>query len=331
MRYVSQKTLSVIKAAYLALFMLLIVLVMNAIFLDLSHGQSNFNSTRIIPIPSTPPINGVDTLPSFVPSPKDTTDFPKENALLKVNASIDGTTTPVQTGLIWRIYSDEETSNGKLTLLSTSSNGNATFDLPSGYYNVHASFGYAEQIKRVRLTPPFTEVSFNIAAGGLRMNAAFSKDYIIPAKDLSFEIARKEGDELRTLVSDLAADELVRLATGDYHVTSKYGNINSEVTATVQIKSGEMTELTLYQRGAEITLKLVSETGGEALADTSWTILTPGGDPVINTVKSAFPSFVLGAGDYIAFAINEGKNYSTSFTVESGVHRDIEVILSEEN
>ena len=328
MRYISQNIITALSAAILTGF---IVLMTCAFSVQISHAKSIYDSTRIIPVPTTRPAGETSGLPSFTPAPRVTTDFPNQNAILKVNAFIDGTKAPVQSGLVWRIFSDKKTPEGKLTLVSTSSQGSPTFDLPAGYYNVHASFGYAEHIKRVSLKPPLTEASFNIAAGGLRLNAAFSRNHIIPSKDVRFEIARQQGGELKTIVTDLVADEIVRLATGDYNVTSKYGDINSEVTATVQIKPSELTELTLYQRGAEITLKLVSETGGEALADTSWTVLTPGGDPVVNTVKSAFPRLVLAAGDYVAFARNEGKNYSTSFTVESGVHRDVELILGNTN
>ncbi|MEP3264367.1 MAG: hypothetical protein ABJM86_06650 [Hyphomicrobiales bacterium] len=330
-RYFSENIISAINASILTFFTVFIVLMACAFSVQVSHAAFIYDSTRIIPVPTSRPTGGTSGLPSFTPAPRAATEFPNQNAILKVNAIIDGTKAPVQSGLIWRIFSDKETAEGKLALLSTSSKGSAIFDLPAGYYNVHASFGYAEHIKRVRLTPPLTEASFNIAAGGLRLNAAFNENYIIPTKDVRFEIARQEGGELKTIITDLATDEIVRLATGDYNVTSKYGDINSEVTATVQIKSGELTELTLYQRGAEITLKLVSETGGEALADTSWTVLTPGGDPVVNTVKSAFPRLILAAGDYVAFARNEGKNYSTSFTVESGIHRDVEVILGDIN
>lgn len=309
----------------------LFILTANSILSQPAYAQSENNATRVIPIPTTRPTGEQEGTPSFIPPPAGNTEFPKKNAILSVNAVIDGSDEAVQSGMIWRVFADQETPEGKLTLIGTSSSGKATFDLPAGYYYIHASFGYAEQIKRIRLTPPFTETTFNIAAGGLRLNAAFRQGDFIPAKDLSFEIAKQQGDELKTILTDVAADEFVRLGVGEYHVTSKYGDVNSEVTATVRINSGKLTELTLYQRGAEITLRLVSESGGEALADTSWTILTPGGDPVANTVVSAFPSFVLAAGDYVAFARHEGENYSASFTVESGAHRDVEVLLSAKN
>ena len=61
-------------------------------------------------------------------------------------------------------------------------------------------------------------------------------------------------------------------------------------------------------RAAVITLKLVNNTGGEALANTQWTVLTPGGD-VIKESIGAFPRIVLAEGDYHVIARNEGKTY----------------------
>lgn len=323
-----QKILSPVNGKSAAIGVLSILL-MSLMPFGTGFAQSISDGPRIIPVPTTRPSGEADGLPSFIPAPTTPVIFPKENAILQVSAVMGKDQKPIRSGVIWRVFSDKQTAEGKLTLLNTSSSSDPVFDLPAGYYYVHASFGYAEQAKRIKLMPPFTEASFKIMAGGLRLNAAFREGDFIPAKDLRFEIARRENDTLKTLVADALADELIRLPVGQYHVTSRYGDINSEVSANVRIKSGELTEVTLYQRGAEITLKLVSERGGEALANTSWTILTPGGDPVVNTVKSAFPSFVLAAGDYVAFVRHENKNYSTSFKVESGIHRDVEVVLEQ--
>lgn len=285
----------------------------------------------IIPIPTARPEGGAAGFLPFTSVQTQAAAFPKQNAQLHVSATLAGTGLPIESGMIWRIYGDTENPEGKLPLIATYSGGRAAFDLPSGYYYVHGSFGYAEQTKRIKLLPPFAETAFRLEAGGLRLNAAFREGDFIPSKYLKFEIAHQQGNSLKTLVSDVEADELIRLPAGQYHVTSRYGSINSEVSADVRIDPGELTDLTLYQRGAEITLKLVSERGGEALANTSWTVLTPGGDPVVNTVASAFPSFVLAAGDYVAFARHEDRNYTASFTIESGVHRDVEVLLEQQN
>ncbi len=290
-------------------------------------SQTFDETTRIIPIPTARPDGGATGTPSFIPAPTGTEKFPKSQADLQLSAHIKGQEETLHSGVTWRIYGSQEGKDGKLPMLGTFTGGKAFFNLPAGYYYVHSAYGYTERIKRIKLLPPQTNVSFSLDAGGLRLNAAFREGDIIPAKDLNFDIAKLEGNTLNPLASDVKADELVHLPEGQYHVSSHYGTINSQTSANVRVLSGKITDLTLYQRGAEVTLKLVSELGGEAMANTSWSVLTPGGDPVINTVASAFPSFVLAAGDYVAFAHHEGTNYRADFTIESGIHRDVEVLL----
>ncbi|MBA4783033.1 MAG: hypothetical protein H2045_07410 [Rhizobiales bacterium] len=316
-------------------------------FADIAFAQSGTTEQRIIPLPigrpdgtpQAPPILPIRPAPlNAQPAPGTGrpvfgggTVFPKTKAKLRLSAVVGDQEFPQGSGIIWRVYGESENAEGKLPLLGTFSGGKAEFELPAAYYYVHAAFGYAGETRRVKLLPPMTEIKMKLDAGGLRLNAAFREGDIIPAKHLKFEIAKANGDALTTIVDDVNADEMIRLPAGQYHVVSRYGGINSVVTADVKVKSNELTDLTLYQRGAEITLKLVSEHGGEALANTSWTVLTPAGDPVIDTIASAFPSLILAAGDYVAFARHEDRNFSMPFTIESGVHRDIEVLLKNPN
>jgi hypothetical protein len=74
------------------------------------------------------------------------------------------------------------------------------------------------------------------------------------------------------------------------------------------------------------TLKLVSDRGGEARADTSWSVVTPAGESVVESV-GAFPSVVLSEGEYTAIAKHQNTIYERDFTVEAGVNRDIEVLI----
>jgi hypothetical protein len=69
----------------------------------------------------------------------------------------------------------------------------------------------------------------------------------------------------------------------------------------------------------------VSQPGGEARANTQWSILTPGGD-VIRELIGAFPSLTLAEGDYVAIARHEGQAYTGEFRVRSGADRDVEVL-----
>ena len=66
--------------------------------------------------------------------------------------------------------------------------------------------------------------------------------------------------------------------------------------------------------------------GGEAIADTAWSVLTASGDIVSESV-SAFPSIVLAEGQYSVVARNKDKNYTRDFTVKAGENRDVEVLL----
>ena len=80
---------------------------------------------------------------------------------------------------------------------------------------------------------------------------------------------------------------------------------------------GKLTEAAMYQKAARLTLKLVSEHGGEALANTAWSVVTSAGETVAGSV-GAFPSVVLAAGEYTAIAKHDGKIYERTFAVEPG-------------
>ena len=77
-----------------------------------------------------------------------------------------------------------------------------------------------------------------------------------------------------------------------------------------------------------LTLKLVNKPGGEALANTTFTVLTPGGD-VIRELMGAFPSLVLAEGEYAVIARHDGKTYQSTFEVQTGMDRDVEVVAQE--
>lgn len=296
-------------------------------FTATAFAQSLPADAKILPLPTIRPDDRSKPLPTFSRDTSEDTVFPNEAATLNLRATIAGSNEALTKGMMWRVYSETEGANGKLPLLGTYSGGDANFRVKAGYYLVHGAFGYAGQTKRIKVLPPTTSSAFEIKAGGLRLNAAFSEGDIIPSRFLRFEVSRHEESGLRTVANDLKASELIQLGEGNYHVTSYFGDINSQATAEVRVKAGKLTELTLYQRGAEVSLKLVSEAGGEALANTSWTVLTPGGDPVASTIPSSFPKLVLAAGDYIAFALHEGKSHSKRFSIESGLHKDMEIIL----
>ena len=51
----------------------------------------------------------------------------------------------------------------------------------------------------------------------------------------------------------------------------------------------------------------------------------PGGD-LIRELIGAFPSLVLAEGEYVVIARHDAKTYQSTFQVQSGLDRDVEVI-----
>ena len=104
------------------------------------------------------------------------------------------------------------------------------------------------------------------------------------------------------------------LPEGTYYIVSNYGDANSVVRSDVHVQAAKLTDIVVTHRAAVMTFKLVNEKGGEALANTQWTVLTPGGD-VIKESIGAFPRVVLAEGDYHLIARNEGRTYQRDFKV----------------
>ena len=118
---------------------------------------------------------------------------------------------------------------------------------------------------------------------------------------------------------------MILVTEGIYHIVSNYGDANSLVRSDIRVQSGKLTDATVTHRAAVITLKLVSDWGGEARANTQWTVLTPGGD-VIKEAIGAFPRVVLAEGEYRAIARNDDKSYERTFRVVTGVDVEVEVL-----
>ena len=106
--------------------------------------------------------------------------------------------------------------------------------------------------------------------------------------------------------------DVALLPEGTYYIVSNYGDANSVVRSDIRVQAGKLTDVIITHRAAVITLKLVSDRGGEALANTAWSVITPGGD-VIKESIGAFPRVVLSEGEYRAIAKNEGKVYERAF------------------
>ncbi len=240
---------------------------------------------------------------------------------------------PVEQGLTWRIFSPIPGADGKLPLLATAEGGSAALNLVPGEYFVNVAFGRAAATRKIRVpeTGAVERQQLVLDAGGVKLNAVSGADVRIPPDELSFAIyssEEKEDGERTLIMADVKPNAVVRLNAGTYHVVSNYGDVNATIRADIQIEAGKLTEATIQHRAAKLTLKLVAGPGGEAIADTAWSILTSSGDTVSESV-GAFPTIVLAEGTYIAVARNKDKIYQRDFTVRAGVNTDVEVLLSQ--
>lgn len=251
---------------------------------------------------------------------------PRHDLVLEARLVEDGE--PVREGILWRVFS-AELAEGHLPLLQEARGGTTTLELPAGDYLIHASFGRAGATKRVTIADDDQMESLILDAGGLKLDSMIGDDREIAPESLTMEVMQEsESGELVTVVPNATPGRVVRLSAGTYHVISRYGGVNAVVRADIEVEAGKLTHATMRHAGAEVTLKLVSEAGGEALANTNWTVITQDGNTVHESI-GAFPNLILAAGTYTAVAIHQEKIYSRDFTVEPGIERDIEVRLSD--
>lgn len=233
-------------------------------------------------------------------------------------------------GVTWRVFSPQADEHGKLPLIASAQGGTSNFELAPGAYLVHATFGRAGATKRIVVGREPRLENLVLDAGGVKLDAILSGGVPIPPAKLKFSIYEAEaghGDRA-LIIPDVAPNTVVRLNAGTYHVVSTYGAVNAVIRADIRVEAGKLTEATVEHRAAQITLKLVREEGGEAIADTSWSVLTDSGDVVRETV-GAFAPMVLAEGTYTAIAKNRERIYQKDFTIVPGRNQDVEVLANE--
>jgi hypothetical protein len=251
---------------------------------------------------------------------------PAGKVALELTARFGKDTPPIGSGLTWRIYSAKPDAAGAYALVREEKAASPTVVLPPGPYVVHVGFGLANAVRPVTLRSDTMREVFELPAGGMRLEGRVG-DARIPGGQISFDVYRGsqfEPGDRRPIAEHVLTGEVVMVPEGTYYIVSNYGNANSMVRSDIRVQAGKLTDITVTHRAAVITLKLVANKGGEALANTAWSVLTPGGD-VIKESIGAFPRVTLAEGDYRAIARNEGHVYERDFKVVTGVDGDIEV------
>jgi hypothetical protein len=248
-------------------------------------------------------------------------------AMLSLTARYGKDLPVISNGLVWRVFADKPDETGTFKIIREDRGATPNIVLPPGGYVVHVAFGLVSAVRSVTLKAETDRESFLLPAGGLRIEGRVGASKI-PQNQISFAIykgSQFEVGERAPLLPNVSPSDVVLVPEGIYYIVSNYGDANSVVRSDIRVQAGKLTDVTITHRAAVITLKLVSDTGGEALANTAWSVITPGGD-VIKESIGAFPRVILAEGEYRAIAKNEGKVYERPFNVVNGVDGEVEVV-----
>jgi hypothetical protein len=287
----------------------------------LTPGTGSPGATIVTPTPLGPPV-----APLVPPIAQAIHSVPTGRVALAVAARYGHDAAPISGGLIWRVYAAKPDATGVFPLIKEDRGATPTFVLPPGSYVVHASLGLASAAKSVQLRADTVREVLDIPAGGVRLEGRVG-DVRIPPGQITFDVfkgSQFDTTERRPLAQNVITGDVVLLPEGTYNIVSNYGDGNSVVRSDVHVDAAKLTDIVVTHRAAVITLKLVNNSGGDALANTQWTVLTPGGD-VIKESIGAFPRLVLAEGDYHVIARNEGRTFQKDFKVITGVDREVEV------
>lgn len=274
----------------------------------------------LAPPAGTPLMMAPGAAPAVIPM------VPAGQVALALSARFGKNATAINGGLTWRVFAAKADRDGQFRLVREDTSPSPTLVLPAGAYIVHVGFGLATAVRPVTLRGPTLHEVFDLPAGGLRLEGMVG-DARIPAGQISFDVykgSQFEPGDRRPIAEHVMTGGVVIVPEGTYYVVSNYGDANSTVRSDIRVEAGKLTDVTINHRAAAITLKLVAEKGGEALANTAWSVLTPGGD-VIKESIGAFPRVILAEGEYRAIARNEGKVFERDFKVVPGVDGDVEV------
>jgi hypothetical protein len=270
-------------------------------------------------------------------SPASTTVVPRApgggqtgRAQVAVTAYLTETSPIIAQGLVWRVFRDGAGPGGKAALVSTLREASPTLRLDPGTYYINVAYGRANLTRKLAVTADQAlKERFVLNAGGLRLVPVLANGEPANAKLVRFDVESDERDEYgqRTkVVSGVKAGMVLRLNAGLYSIVSTYGDANAVARADVTVEAGKLSEVTLAHAAATVSFKLVTRGGGEAIADTQWSLTNAQGQTVKES-SGALPTHFLAPGDYAVRATHAGRAYKQEFSVKAGDNTLIEVIM----
>lgn len=272
------------------------------------------------------------TAPPKVSAPADATENadPDAPVPIKLTAFLSGGDEQLKRGVIWRVFTGRAGDDGRYKLLHELREPQPTLDLKPGAYFVNVSWGLAHSTKRLKVVAgrPAHE-QLILKAGAIKLNARQASGAPIDMDDARFDIYSDKTDQFgnrERVVADAQPGPAIRMNTGTYYVVSQYGDSDAVVESEVEVKPGEMSEVILIHDAAKVTFRLVERRGGEAIADTRWTIKKAGGE-VVKRTAGAFPTHILTSGKYRVEAQHDGRLFTREFELAGGNSQQIEVLM----
>ena len=246
-----------------------------------------------------------------------------------LTASITEKGARIGDGRVWRVFGPKPDKDGKLAMVAKSEKAAPVLTLAPGDYVVDVAYGQAQTSDTLSIANKPVSMPMILDAGGLKLGAAIVGDIQIPFNLLHFDIfSAGTTDADRVVVAQkVGPGDILTLNAGTYHVVSYFGDANATVRADLRVEPGQLTDATLYQKAAQISLKLVSDAGGEAIADVDWVVKGSDGQTVL-TNTGTFPTTVLEEGDYTVTAKRGDKTYTHPFKVVAGKPIEVEVVTS---
>ncbi|WP_150286910.1 hypothetical protein [Rhabdaerophilum calidifontis] len=246
--------------------------------------------------------------------------------VLALRATYGERGTEIPDDLVWRVYAVRGTD---AQLVQETAAPRPSFVLQAGLYAVHVSHGLATATRQFNVGETGAVSTIAINAGALTVSGYLGvpERPIAPARQkLQVFIPTANNSEGKFVTDALRAGARLMLPEGTYHLVSTYSGSNSVVRSDVRIETGRVTEAIVNHRAATMTLKLVRERGGVALAGAEWTIETPGGD-IVAEAAGAFPSVDVAEGTYNVLARHNDRDYRGQMKVEGGINRDFEIVV----
>jgi len=249
---------------------------------------------------------------------------------VSVTAHLTENSLPITQGLVWRVFRDKSAAGGKNPLVSTHRDANPTLRLDAGNYWINVALGRANLTRKITVSgDQVTKARFVLNAGGLRLIPVLLDGGAANAKLVTFDVESDERDEhgQRTkVVAGARAGLVLRLNAGIYSIVSKYGDANAMARADVSVEAGKLSEVTLGHAAANVSFKLVTRAGGDAIADTQWGVMNSQGE-AIKDASGALPNYILAPGTYVVRAKHAGRLYTRDFAVKAGDSTLIEVVM----